>query len=61
MLQLPRVRAFLLAALFLSATGLVLAGQQAISPQPFTSAELAQKLPIDPAVTTGTFPNGLKY
>ena len=61
MSQLPRVRALLFVVLLLSTTGFVLAGQAAAPQQAVSAAELAAKLPVDPDVTTGTFPNGLKY
>jgi len=61
MSQFPRARALLCVVLFLSTTGFVLAGPEAAPQQPITAAALAEKLPVDPDVTTGTFPNGLKY
>ena len=61
MSHFPRVRALLFVVLFLSTTGFVLAGPQAAPQQPISSAALAEKLPVDPDVTTGTLPNGLKY
>ena len=39
----------------------MLATPQAAPQGPPASADLAQKLPVDPEVTTGTFANGLRY
>src|SRR6185369_15320613 len=56
-----RLFPFVLTAAILSATGLVLARPQTPASTPFTAAQLAQKLPVDPDTTTGTYPNGLRY
>src|SRR5678809_593214 len=57
-----RVFPFVVAAAMLSATGLVLARPQApATPPPFSTAELAQKLPTDPDTATGVYPNGMRY
>ena len=61
MSQLTGVRAIVLAVVMFTASGLVFAKAQSAPPQTTTAAELAQKLPIDPDTTTGTFANGLKY
>ena len=53
-----RLALSILCAFLLS--GLALGGQTPAQP-PYSQAELAAKLPTDPEVTTGTFPNGLKY
>ncbi len=42
-------------------TALVMARPEASSQAAPASQELGQKLPVDPDVVTGTFPNGLKY
>ena len=57
------LRRFVLAAAFLAAatSTLVLATPQAPAQGTPSSAELSQKLPVDPDVTMGTLPNGLKY
>src|SRR5262245_27794219 len=60
MSRLRGLRPFLSVLCVLSLSGLVLAGQ-GVSQPPLTQAELAAKLPVDPEVVTGTFPNGLKY
>jgi zinc protease len=53
-----RAQAFFLATALLVATGLVgvYAQQPAASPPPLTQA-----MPVDPAITQGQFPNGLRY
>ncbi|HXT70763.1 MAG TPA: insulinase family protein [Vicinamibacterales bacterium] len=52
--------AFAVVAALSASTTLLLATPQAPQSAP-ASAELSQKLPVDPDVTTGAFPNGLKY
>jgi zinc protease len=47
----------LLAALFI-ATGLITAQQAAA---PVETAALTQQIPVDPLITTGQLPNGLRY
>jgi zinc protease len=54
----PALAALILVAL---AAGALQAAQAPQAPPPVTSAELAAKLPVDPDVTLGTLPNGLKY
>ena len=49
------------AILAVATSTLVLAKPQAPAQGAPASTELSQKLPVDPDVTTGTFPNGLKY
>jgi zinc protease len=55
----PRFQLMLVAAALLAAFG-VTAAQQA-APAPPASAPLAERLPLDPAITTGRFSNGLRY
>ena len=57
------LRRFTIAAVaILAATStLVFAAPQAAPQRPPASVDLSQKLPVDPDVTTGTFPNGLRY
>ena len=52
---------FVAAILAVATSTFVLATPQAPAQGASSSAELSQKLPVDPEVTTGTFPNGLKY
>ncbi len=49
------------AAVLAATTTLVFATPQTAPQRPPASADLAQKLPVDPEVTTGTFANGLRY
>ena len=55
-----RVRVMLLLSAVLAAVGLVGAQQPAI-PAAVQSATLGQVVPIDPLITIGTLPNGLRY
>ena len=50
---------FLALALLVSAAGLTARAQQNAAPLPSIDAQAV--LPMDPAIRTGTLPNGLKY
>src|SRR5215510_7157972 len=50
-----------LGAAVLTTTTLARETPQGVTQSAPASAELAQKLPVDPEVTTGVFPNGLRY
>jgi zinc protease len=55
-----RLRWILFGAAFLVATGLTSAQQGGVATDPKTAA-LNLTIPVDPAITTGTFENGLRY
>src|SRR5262245_38686743 len=55
-----RVQTVFLAVTLLAATRLVVTAQQA-APAPPAAAALSQQIPVDPLITTGQLPNGVRY
>src|SRR5688572_4540558 len=60
MIQDVRARFAIIAATLVAALGLVFAQQSAIPPA-VRAATLDQAVPVDPLITVGTLPNGMRY